>query len=483
MFSRFVVLAAALLAGLAAPAAAQRTERPMLVRQVPPRASQLIPGRFIVTVAPRNDPGLVASAAGIRADRLYRRALNGFVTTLSDVARDRLLNDRRVINIEQDRTVYATGLANSWGLDRIDQRVLPLNNSYTAPATGLGVSVFVVDTGIRFDHTLFGGRAVRGIDMFNDGYNGADCNGHGTHVAGTIGGGGGYGVAPDVTLVSVRVLDCSGSGSVSGIIAALDWIQTNASRPAVVNMSLGGSASASFDNAVNSLVASGITTVVAAGNDNANACNYSPARAASALTVAATAANDVRASFSNWGSCVDLFAPGVSITSAYKNSPTSMALMSGTSMAAPHAAGRAALLLEANPTMTTAAVNSAVLSSASTGTVASAGGSPNRILYTGAVTSVESPPPPPPPPTPTPTPAAITLTLSVRISANGQPIVSIRWAGAASSSVDIHRNGAKLTTTPNDGVHSDRPPNQGTYQYKVCNAGSSTCSADSSITV
>ncbi len=156
-----------------------------------------------------------------------------------------------------------------------------------------------------------------------------------------------------------------------------------------------------------------------------------------------------------------------------------MALMSGTSMAAPHTAGRAALLLEANPTMTTGAVNSAVLSSATTGTIASAGGSPNRILYTGAVTSVE--PPPPPPPTPTPTP--IRQTLSVRISANGQPIVSIRWTGAASSSVNIHRNGAKLTNTPNDGVYSDRPPNQGPYQYKVCNAGSSTCSAKSSITV
>ena len=482
MFSRFIVLAATLAAGLSAPAAAQRTERPMLVRQLPPRASQLIPNRFIITVAPRNDPGLVASAAGIRADRLYRRALNGFVANLSEVTRDRLLMDRRVINIEQDRTVYATGLANSWGLDRIDQRTLPLNNSYTTTGTGLGVTAYVVDTGIRFDHTLFGGRAVRGIDMFNDGYNGADCNGHGTHVAGTIGGGAGYGVAPDVTLVSVRVLDCSGSGSVSGIISALDWISTNARRPAVVNMSLGGGASNSFDSAVASLIASGITTVVAAGNDNLDACTKSPARAPNALTVAATDRNDVRASFSNWGVCVDLFAPGVSINSAYKNSPTSMALMSGTSMAAPHTAGRAALLLEANPTMTVAAVNSAVLSSSTTGIVVSVAGSPNRILYTGAVTTVEPPPPPPPPPTPAPTPV-ITLTLSARLTAMGQPIVSIRWAGASSTSVDLFRNGIKVVTTPNDGVHSDRPPTRGTFRYKVCNAGSSTCSAEGSITV
>ncbi len=260
MFIRSASLAAAALVAVAsaAPAVAQVTERPSVVRHAHRGPSQLIPNRFIVTVAPRTDPGGVASAAGIRADRVYRRVLNGFVATLSELTQSRLLNDYRVVRIEQDRQVTMSVASKSWGLDRIDQRALPLNNTYNAPGTGTGVSVFVVDSGIRFDHTMFGGRALRGIDVVGDGYNGADCNGHGTHVAGTIGGGGGYGVAPDVTLVSARVLNCEGSGSVSGIIQALEWIGTNARRPAVVNMSLGGGASQSFDDAVNALVAGGI---------------------------------------------------------------------------------------------------------------------------------------------------------------------------------------------------------------------------------
>jgi subtilisin family serine protease len=490
MYSRVIALAAAVLvAGTSAgPAAAQRTERISVVRTAQHGLSQPIPNRFIVTVAPRNDPGVVASAAGLRADRVYRRVLNGFVATLSDLTQSRLLQDYRVIRIEQDRTVTATTLPKSWGIDRVDQRRLPLNNSYDALGTGLGVSAFVVDSGIRFDHTLFGGRAVRGIDVINDGYNGADCNGHGTHVAGTIGGGAGYGVAPDVTLVSARVLDCSGSGSVSGIISALDWIGNNARRPAVVNMSLGGGASLSFDDAVNWLVASGIPVVVAAGNDNADACTASPARAASALTVAATTNADGRASFSNWGACVDIFAPGVAIASAYKTSSTSIAQMSGTSMASPHVAGRVALLLEANPTLTGPGVTNAVLSTSTTGIIGDPAGSANRMIYTGDVTTVTPPPPPPPPPpttTPPPPPATavITTTVSLRYSAVGQPIVTVKWSGATTASVDIYRNGAKFINTPNDGVWSDRPKTRGVYTYRVCNAGTSTCSADAAVTI
>lgn len=483
MNARLISLAVvAAVAASAMPASAQRVERPSVVRDAPRRAGALIPDRFIVTVAPRTDPGAVAAAAGVRADRVYRRVLNGFVTTLSEVGQSRLLNDYRVIRIEQDRTAVINGTANSWGLDRIDQRGLPLNNNYTAPATGLGVSAFIVDSGIRFDHSLFGGRAVRGVDVVGDGYNGADCNGHGTHVAGTVGGGAGYGVAPDVTLVSARVLNCEGSGSISGIISALDWIGTNARRPAVVNMSLGGGASYSLDDAVNSLVANGIPVVVAAGNDNVDACNASPARAKSALTVAATANNDSRASFSNYGSCVDLFAPGVSIASAYKSSSTSIALMSGTSMAAPHVAGRVALLLEANPTMTSSSVTNAVLSTATGNLVVNAAGSPNRLLYTGDVATTTSPAPAPEP-APTPTVTTITTTVSLRYSITGQPIVTVRWSGAASSYVDVYRNGAKIINTPNDGVWSDRPRTRGIYSYKVCNAGTTTCSADASLTI
>ena len=487
MDARLISLAAAALvtALSATPAAAQVTERPSVVRHAARGASPVIPGRFIVTIAPRNDPGMVASAAGIRADRVYRRVLNGFVATLSDLTQSRLLYDYRVVRIEPDRKVTMTVTSKSWGIDRIDQRTLPLNSSYTTLGTGLGVSVFVVDSGIRFDHTIFGGRAVRGIDVVGDGLNGADCNGHGTHVAGTIGGGGGYGVAPDVTLVSARVLNCEGSGSVSGIIAALDWIATNAQRPAVVNMSLGGANSLSFDAAVNSLVASGIPAIVAAGNDNVDACQQSPARAASAVTVAASSNTDSRATFSNWGSCVELFAPGVSIASAYKTSATSIALMSGTSMAAPHVAGRAALLLEAYPTMTSSAVTSAILSTSTAGIIANAASSPNRLLYTGDVTAV-APPPTTPPPTTTPPPAtgSITTTLSVRYSLlNGAPIVSVQWSGATSANADVYRNGVRIIITPNDGAYTDRPPTKGTYKYKVCNANSSTCSAEVSITV
>lgn len=484
MFARLFCLTAAALgvAASSAPLAAQRTENPSVVRSAPRGNSELIPNRFIVTVAPRNDPGAVASAAGVRADRVYRRSLNGFVTTLSELTQSRLLNDRRVVRIEQDRKVVASTLPKSWGIDRIDQRRLPLSNSYNAAATGLGVNVFVVDSGIRFDHTLFGGRAVRGIDVINDGYNGADCNGHGTHVAGTIGGGAGYGVAPDVTLVSARVLDCEGSGSVSGIISALEWIGANARRPAVVNMSLGGGASLSFDDAVSALVASGIPVIVAAGNDNSDACRSSPARAPLALTVAATGITDGRASFSNYGACVDLFAPGVSIPSAYKNSPTSIAQLSGTSMAAPHVAGRVALLLEGNPGLTVGAVTNAILSTSTTGIVASPAGSPNRLLYTGDGAYVA--PTPTTTPTPTPTSSSITMTTSLRYSATGQPIVSLRWSGAGSPSVDVYRNGARIINTPNDGVWSDRPRTRGTYRYKVCNSGSATsCSAEASITI
>ena len=313
---------------------------------------------------------------------VYKNALNGFAVEMTPEAAERLSDDFRVAFVEEDgiMTADATQSNPPWGLDRIDQRNRPLNAIYTFNWTGAGVFAYVIDTGIRTAHTQFGGRAANVFDAF--GGNGQDCNGHGTHVAGTVGGST-FGVAKSVNLRGVRVLNCSGSGSTSGVIAGVDFVRLNRQNPAVANMSLGGGASTALDNAVNNLSNSGVAIAVAAGNSNANACNSSPARAVNAITVGSTTTTDARSSFSNFGTCLDLFAPGSGIQSAWFTSNTATATLSGTSMASPHVAGAAALFKQANPSASASTIRNALVNNATTNVVTNAGsGSPNRLLYT-----------------------------------------------------------------------------------------------------
>jgi subtilisin family serine protease len=338
---------------------------------------------------------------GAHVDRVYRVALHGYAGALTPRDVDRLAADPRVSRIEPDQVVrpVTTQSDPTWGLDRIDQRALPLDASYTYVGSVSSVNAYVIDTGIRATHQDFGGRVVAGYDAVGGQTPPTtDCHGHGTHVSGTIGGTT-YGVAKDVTLVAVRVLGCNGSGAISGVIAGVDWVTADhqSGEPAVANMSLGGGLSFSLDDAVSRSVADGVVYAVAAGNSSADACYSSPARTPRALTVAASDSSDVRASFSNYGSCVDLFAPGVAVTSDWYSSDTATATASGTSMATPHVAGAAALELAASPGATVDQVVAAILARATPGIITNSGsGTPNELLYVG--TEPAPPPPPPPPP-------------------------------------------------------------------------------------
>ncbi|WP_307835593.1 S8 family peptidase [Paractinoplanes ferrugineus] len=277
----------------------------------------------------------------------------------------------------------------TWGLDRIDQRALPLSKSFAAPSAAT-VTAYVLDGGVRISHQEFGGRASNGWDFVDNDPVAQDCTGHGTHVAGTIGGAT-YGVAKDVKIVAVRVLGCNGSGSYSNIIAGVNWVTKNAKKPAVVNMSLGGTPSKALDDAVTRSINSGVVYVVSAGNDHKDSCKQSPARASAAITVGATDANDTRASFSNYGSCLDIFAPGARIVSASNSSDRATKTMSGTSMASPHVAGAAALALGTHPDQSPAQVRESLVGNAGSGLVRNPGtGSPNKLLYTGYLSTVSA---------------------------------------------------------------------------------------------
>ncbi len=349
------------------------------------RSARRIPGRYIVVLQSGADMAAVAntvrSLPGGRVQHTYQRGVKGFSLEMSEASALTLASDPRVSFVEEDATVYAAGA--TWGLDRIDQRFLPLNGTYVSSDAGSGVNVYIVDTGIAA-HSDFKGRTAQGFTAFNDGVGTSDCNGHGTHVAGVVGGSS-VGVAKSATLVPVRVLDCIGAGSTSTVIAGLDWILQDHSQtpaPAVVNMSLAGAASSALDSEVNALLGAGLTVVVAAGNSNTDACGTSPARVAGALTVGASTETDQQASFSNYGLCVDLYAPGTNILSDWYTSPTATAVASGTSQAAPFVSGVAALCLEKYPTASPGVVAQTILSTATFDVLGSLGnGSPNRLLF------------------------------------------------------------------------------------------------------
>ncbi|WAU85141.1 S8 family peptidase [Streptomyces sp. Qhu-G9] len=336
----------------------------------------------------------LAKEYGATIERTYKKALNGYAVEAGAAEAKKFAADPAVASVVQNRvfSIEATQPnPPSWGLDRIDQAALPLNQSYTYDDTaGEGVTAYIIDTGVRITHTDFGGRATYGYDAVDNDNTAQDGHGHGTHVAGTVGGTA-YGVAKKAKIVGVRVLNNSGQGTTAQVVAGIDWVTTNAVKPAVANMSLGGGADTAIDTAVRNSIASGVTYAVAAGNESTNASTRSPARVTEAITVGATTSTDAKASYSNFGTVLDLFAPGSSITSSWGTSDSATNTISGTSMATPHVAGAAALHLADNPTASPAAVQSALVNAATTGVVTSPGtGSPNRLLKVGGGTT---PPP------------------------------------------------------------------------------------------
>lgn len=350
--------------------------------------SEAVAGEYVVmlkpgsTVATLKEAKNDARSEGGTITESFR-TLKGYAAELNAEELESVRQDPDVAFVQENGTV---SIAESqpgatWGIDRIDQTSLPLSGTYDYTSTGAGVTAYVIDTGINSSHSEYAGRLGSGYDAVGDGNGTEDCNGHGTHVAGTVGGTT-YGVAKDVSLVAVRVLDCAGSGTFAGVIDGMDWVASQGG-PAVANMSLGGGADSAIDAAVDRMVGAGVTTVVAAGNESSDACGSSPAGAPAAITVAASTINDELAYFSNFGSCVDIIAPGEDITSAWIGGSDATDTISGTSMASPHVAGAAALYLEQNPGSSPADVASGLTGAATSGAIADPAGSPNLLLFTG----------------------------------------------------------------------------------------------------
>ncbi len=377
------------LTGYATPTAGASVD-PVLAPLVAADGASAVSGRYIVVLDEVGGAARTESATDAAADRarddggvVVREldSVGGYVARLTAAELREVRQDPSVAYVEQDSVVRVSQTQSpaTWGLDRIDQRTLPLTNSYTYNSTGAGVRAYIIDTGLNSGHREFTGRTAPGFSA--DGLTTTDCHGHGTHVAGTVGGTT-YGVAKAATIVPVKVLNCAGSGLNSDVIAGMDWVARNASGPSVANMSLGGGASQATDDAVARMTAAGVTVAVAAGNETQNACNVSPARAPSAITTGATTSTDAAASYSNFGPCVDVFAPGSSITSAWWTTSTSTNTISGTSMASPHVAGVAALYLQGHPSASPSQVTAAITGGATPGVVTGAGsGSPNLLLH------------------------------------------------------------------------------------------------------
>ena len=552
-------------------AACQDASDPVSMARAPGEAPLLsagaraVPGQYVVVVSDGADPRSVAAVAGVQPRFVYTAAVNGFAAALNAGQLTALRANPNVSYVEEDAVVSisTTQSGATWGIDRIDQAALPLSTTYTYTPTGAGVRAYILDTGIRLSHVEFTGRVSSGFDAV-DGGSADDCNGHGTHVAGTVGGTQ-YGVAKGVSLVAVRVLDCQGSGTTSGVIAGIDWVTANAVKPAVANMSLGGGASSTLDDAVARSISSGVSYALAAGNGDMlgrpqDACNSSPARVPAGMTVGSTTSTDTESSFSNYGTCVDILAPGSSITSAWYQSDTQTSTISGTSMATPHVAGAAALYLQTSPGASPAQVSSALTSNANPNRItlhsrSVSGGTPNLLLYTAFLngdTPVDAPPV-----------AAFTFSCSelscsfdgtsssddngissyawtfgdggtgagataghtygadgtytvtltvtdgagqtgstslpvsvssgggggITLSASGYKVkgsqtVDLSWSGAAATSVDVYRDGTRIATTANDGAYTDAINRKGggSYVYRVCDAGTTTCSNNATVT-
>jgi subtilisin family serine protease len=405
-------------------------------------SADTIAGSYIVVfkdgLSAQNMASATTARYGGQATYTYQAALHGYNAKMTETQAKRVAADPSVAYVQQDRAVHLLDTQTnppSYGLDRVDQRNLPLDNSYTFSNTASNVNAYVIDTGIRVTHQTFGGRATFLTNTTGDGNN-TDCNGHGTHVSGTIGGSQ-YGLAKGVHLFAVKVLDCNGSGSFAGVAQGIDFVAQHhqAGQPAVANMSLGAQGSdAATETAVRNATADGVVFAIASGNSNADACGFTPARVAEAITVNASDINDARASFSNFGTCTDIFAPGVNITSAWMTSDTATNTISGTSMATPHVAGGAALFLGANPTATPAQVQAALKSNGTPNKISNPGtGSPNTLLFTGTGGT-------PPPPGPCPAATNGTDVAIPDLGTGSSPITISGCTGNASSAstVEVH---------------------------------------------